>query len=812
MDVGADFRITASVNGQGQIDKLNDSLRQTGKNAIEAEVSAKRLRQQMSQLAPQFTDIATQLAGGQSPFLVLLQQGGQIKDIFGGLKPAASALLSLVTPARAVAAGVAAIAYAAYQGADEVTNLNRALALTGNYAGQTQASYDALKRTISETTGISVGAAKELLSAAVASASFGPTVLGPAVTVMARVRQLSGQTADEVVRDFSTMRNGVAAWAAEHNKQYNYLTAAQYKYIKQLEDQGDKEAALAANLAALDKAFAERTVQLGYLESAWRAVTGAASRAWDAMLGIGRPDTPDERIATLQKSIEANKRMLEQLDSANSGAGMFKTDTSQAKAMAAERIRQALVEIETIKAKSQAEQQAATELAKLAADEQARIEKDKERPKIEAANNALRLQQAQNAAQARIGVLEREEAEIERLRNMGFLSEQEFATRSARIKQDKIRANIALAQQELAIESSRTAVGEAEVTQKAARLAALQGKIAELNNQITVVGIQAKGQVAKATDDASKAFDDFAKRTKSQIVQLVNENNAEAAKLIGDPIKREAAALEAEIARIRERYDQIITPVKLKLETAGGAEAEELQGQLDQLVAERERAVQIKKDGAVDPSSPFAGMSEGLKQIRSKVEDVAGSTKRLLVGAFDKASDALTDFVMTGKLNFRDFAKSVIRDITNMIIKQLMFNALKAGLSGTGFGAMLGFKDGGAFDGGKQFFANGGVVNTATPFRFASGGTMQNGVMGEAGPEAIMPLKRGKDGKLGVTVQGAQQAGGVTIGSIVVQNNGEARAEDTSGRNGAEMGRAIASAVQAEIIKQQRPGGLLYAA
>lgn len=229
----------------------------------------------------------------------------------------------------------------------------------------------------------------------------------------------------------------------------------------------------------------------------------------------------------------------------------------------------------------------------------------------------------------------------------------------------------------------------------------------------------------------------------------------------------------------------------------------------DKLTAARRAALESRDDARLNP---FLGLKEGLAELEQRTADVAGNVKNVMVGAFDKASDALTDFVMTGKLNFKDFAKSVIRDITNMIIKQMLFNALKAGLGGTGFGAMLGFKDGGAFDGGKQFFANGGVVSTATPFRFASGGTMQNGVMGEAGPEAIMPLKRGKDGKLGVAASAGQQGGGVSIGSIVVQNNGEARAEDTSGRNGAEMGRAIASAVQAEIIKQQRPGGLLYAA
>jgi len=816
MDIGASVKITAGVVGQAQLDKLNETLARTEKAQKSVGVSAAQTAAAMRTLPAQFTDIATQLAGGQSPFLILLQQGGQIKDSFGGIRPAASALLSLLSPMRLVVGGIAAgfgtLALAAYQGAEEISNLNRSLALTGNFAGQTQSSYEALKKTIAETTGLTVGEAKELISASIASAAFGPSVIKPAITAMARIQKLSGQTSEGVVKDFASMRNGVAAWAAEHNRQYNYLTAAQYKYIKQLEDHGDKEAAMAANIEALNKAFADRTVQLGYLQHAWRAVKVAASSAWDAMLGLGRPDTPEERIATLQKGIEANKKMLEQLDSANSGAGFFKTDNSQAKAMAAERIRQALVEIESLKAKGEAAKQAAADQAKADAEEQARIEKEKQRPAIDAANAALRLQQAKNASQQRINLYDQEEAKIGRVRDLGFLSETEYAERSAQVKQDKLRVSISLAQQEMAIERGKEAVGEAAEAQKAARIAAIQGRIGELQSQVKVVGIEAKGTVAKSLAAAGKSFDDFQKRTREQIKELVLENDAEAAKLIGDPIKRKAAALDAEIAKIKAKYDKLIIDVQLRLQTSGGDEAGQLKKDIEDLQRERERAVELKREGSTDPSSYFGGMKAGLKQIREEVENVAESTQQLMVSAFDKASDALTDFVMTGKLNFNDFAKSVIADISKMIVKQLMFNALKSALGGTGIGAALGFAKGGAFDGGVQAFASGGIVDSPTPFRFASGGAVKPGVMGEAGPEAIMPLKRGRDGKLGVVASGGQHGGGVSIGSIVVQNNGEASASDTSGRNGAEMGKAIATAVQAEIIKQRRPGGLLYAA
>jgi lambda family phage tail tape measure protein len=98
-------------------------------------------------------------------------------------------------------------------------------------------------------------------------------------------------------------------------------------------------------------------------------------------------------------------------------------------------------------------------------------------------------------------------------------------------------------------------------------------------------------------------------------------------------------------------------------------------------------------------------------------------------------------------------------------------------------------------------YAMGGIVNTPTLFRFANGGVPSTGLMGEAGPEAIIPLRRGSDGKLGVA------GGGSTSITINVDAKGSS-AEGDPGRAAA-LGRVITAAVQAELVKQKRPGGLL---
>ena len=111
---------------------------------------------------------------------------------------------------------------------------------------------------------------------------------------------------------------------------------------------------------------------------------------------------------------------------------------------------------------------------------------------------------------------------------------------------------------------------------------------------------------------------------------------------------------------------------------------------------------------------------------------------------------------------------------------------------------------GNAYDAGNKIskFAKGGIIKNPTMFAYGSGGYGRFGLMGEAGPEAIMPLKRGANGKLGV-----QSSGGV--GNIVVNVDASGSSIEGDSAQGEQFGRALAAAIQSELIQQKRPGGLL---
>ncbi len=191
-----------------------------------------------------------------------------------------------------------------------------------------------------------------------------------------------------------------------------------------------------------------------------------------------------------------------------------------------------------------------------------------------------------------------------------------------------------------------------------------------------------------------------------------------------------------------------------------------------------------------------------LGQFAKSAFDVAKQAEEAFVNAFTGMEDALVNFVKTGKLNFKDLANSIISDLTRMLIRyavvQPLFFGIFPKLKPTS--SAIPSADGNVFAKNKIVpYAYGGVVDKPTLFPMANG----MGLMGEAGAEAIMPLKRGKDGKLGVIAQG----GG--IGNIVVNVDASGSSVEANEPESAELGKMLGSVIQAELIKQKRPGGLL---
>ena len=192
----------------------------------------------------------------------------------------------------------------------------------------------------------------------------------------------------------------------------------------------------------------------------------------------------------------------------------------------------------------------------------------------------------------------------------------------------------------------------------------------------------------------------------------------------------------------------------------------------------------------------WKNMKAGGQAYLDSIKDVTTQMQSFFEGAFKKMEDALVDFVMTGKMNFAEFTRSILADLARISIRQAMTGTL--GLFG--ISASPNAKGNIYAQNGIVPFAKGGVVNSPHIFPFRNG----IGLMGEAGPEAIMPLRRGPGGRLGVESSGGGN-------NIVVNVDASGSSVEGNGAEAKQLGDAIASAIQQQLVKERRPGGLLYA-
>ena len=233
-------------------------------------------------------------------------------------------------------------------------------------------------------------------------------------------------------------------------------------------------------------------------------------------------------------------------------------------------------------------------------------------------------------------------------------------------------------------------------------------------------------------------------------------------------------------------------------------------------------------DAAELQQGAIKGASDGITAYLEGVGTLSENISNVAQNAFKGLEDAIVSLTMTSKFSFKDFALSVIEDLTRMVTRMLIIAPIlqfiqsllpsgplaKANANLSGAGALSTtklvpggiFANGGTFANGIQPFASGGIVDRPTMFKFANGGAGRLGLMGEAGPEAIMPLRRLPSGRLGVEAANGSNSAPITV-NVSVDANGTSVQGDAG--QGEQLGRVISQAVQAELVRQKRPGGLL---
>lgn len=308
-NIGIRISLDGAQQAEADIRRVTNSVNMMG-------MSAGQMANNMRMLPMQLTDIVTGLATGQAPLTVLLQQGGQLRDTFGGVGNAARALggyvAGLVNPFTLAAAAGGALAVAYFKGAAEATEFNKQLIITGNAAGTTADQLSQMAAGISQNVGTQ-GQAADVLAKLVGTGRVAVGQLNGAGQAIVAMSEATGASVESMVADFASLGKEPSENLAKLNEKYNFLTAATYQQIAALEQQGRAEeaAALAQETYSNELKNRAQEVQqnLGYLESAWKGLGGAAKWAWDQMLNVGRDDTYAEQIASLEERRDRFERL-----------------------------------------------------------------------------------------------------------------------------------------------------------------------------------------------------------------------------------------------------------------------------------------------------------------------------------------------------------------------------------------------------------------------------------------------------------------------------------------------------------------------
>lgn len=197
-------------------------------------------------------------------------------------------------------------------------------------------------------------------------------------------------------------------------------------------------------------------------------------------------------------------------------------------------------------------------------------------------------------------------------------------------------------------------------------------------------------------------------KLKEMARQIDSETQKKAIAQFGINNNKQLDAMEFELSllgKTRKEQDLIQYNHQLDLEAARLkiGMSKENAAQLDaEIIKLKARRAEIERQKALAQSNPLLGLQDGIVKFGEAANNVMANVSQITQNAIGGMSDALTDFVLTGKANFNDLAQSIIKDISAMIMKMMVFKALESAFGGTSFGKLLGFSQGGlvGFDNG----------------------------------------------------------------------------------------------------------------
>ncbi|ECD9422433.1 phage tail tape measure protein [Salmonella enterica] len=690
-----------------------------------------------------------------------------------------------------IAAAVYGLGKAYYEGEKESEEFNKQLILTGSYAGKTAGQLNEMAKSLAGN-GVTQHDAAGVLAQVVGSGSFRGGQVETVARAAVAMQNATGEAVDKTIANFQKLYDSPTRASEELNKQLHYLTSSQYEYISSLEQRGFKEAAGQAAADAYGKAEQRRSQQiidnLGIIERAIRSATSRWKEFWDAALNIGRPKTEQYQLEQVNQAIN---QIYE--DRKKSGkSDLF--DAGLQKLLSQKKGLEFVIKSQEGYAESQAKAKKADDNVTASLIYQNRIlsenlswQKKRSAALTELWANVAKAPGKWSQAQRETAV-----AQIN-TDNKPPVTHKSPAYHNDEASRLLLQYSQQQAQVEGQIAAAKLSTTE-KMTQAHKQLLAFQQRITDLSGKKLTADEKSvlahKDEIEQALQklDISQqdlqhqnALNELKKKTLTLTSQLTEEESrvrqqhamALATMGMGD----QQRGRYDERLKIQQQYQDKLEQLKRDSKAKGTYGSDEYRQAEQELQASLDRRLAEWADynAKVDTASGdwTLGASRALDNFMAQGSDVAGMTENVFTNAFNSMADGIANFALTGKMDFRSFTVSILADLAKMEARIAASKLLGSVLGMFGAGASAGGStpsgayssaalsvipnaDGGVYRSAGLSQYSGSIVNRPTFFAFARGAA----VMGEAGPEAILPLRRGANGKLGVVAAGS---GGMTM-------------------------------------------------
>ncbi|MCD3867476.1 phage tail tape measure protein, partial [Escherichia coli] len=698
---------------------VEQSLNRQALAAQKAGISVGQYKAAMRTLPAQFTDIATQLAGGQNPWLILLQQGGQVKDSFGGMIPMFRGLAGAITlpmvgvTSLAVATGV--LAYAWYQGDATLSEFNKTLVLSGNQAGLTADRMLTLSRA-GQAAGLTFNQARESLAALVNAGVRGGEQFDAINQSVARFASASGVEVDKVAEAFGKLTTDPTSGLMAMARQFRNVTAEQIAYVAQLQRSGDEAGALQAANDIATKGFDEQTRRLkenmGTLET-WADKTGKAFKSmWDAILDIGRPESSADMLASAQKAFDEADKKWQWYQSRSQRRG--KTSSFRANLQGAWDDREN-ARLGLAAATLQSDMEKAGELA-------ARDRAERESSQLKYTG------EAQKAYERLLTPLEKYTARQEELNKAlkdGKILQADYNTLMASAKKDYEST-------QKKPSGVKVSAGERQEDRAHAAMLALETELRTLEKHSG-----ANEKISQQRRDLWKAENQYVvlkeAATKRQLSEqekslLAHEKETLEYKRqlaeLGDKVEHQKRLneLAQQAARFEQQQSakQAAISAKVRGLTDRQAQRESEEQRLRDVYGDNPDALAkatsaLKNTWSAEEQlrgSWMAGLKSGWGEWAESATDSFSQVKSAATQTFDGIAQNMAAMLTGSEQNWRSFTRSVLSMLTEIFLKQAM----------VGIVGRIGSAIGGAFGGGASASTGMAIQAAAANFHFATGG------------------------------------------------------------------------------------------